>query len=70
MLLQGDRSLAAWLLAAAVVVYLLTFWLLTSVGSAWASLAYSGVVSNLGLALLGTTPPESHRARAQEATAA
>jgi hypothetical protein len=68
MLLQGDRSSAAWLLTAAVVVYILSFWLLTALGSSWASLAYSVVVTNLGLALLGAAPPEKARSRV-EATA-
>lgn len=52
MLVQGDRSPAAWLLAAAVAVYAITFWG-PSVGSHWITPAYSVVVLYFGLALLG-----------------
>lgn len=56
MLVQGDRSPAAWLLAAAVAVYAITFWG-PAVGSYWVNPAYSAVVMYFGLALLGAGRP-------------
>lgn len=53
MLVQGDRSPAAWLLTAAVAVYAISYWGLAALGSQWANPAYTGVVMNFGLALLG-----------------
>lgn len=68
MLLQGDRSPAAWLLAAATVVSILLFRGLNALGSPRASLACGGVVTDFGLALLGATAPEMDWPRRQETT--
>jgi hypothetical protein len=64
MLVQGDRSPAAWLLSAAVAVYAVSYLALAALGSPWATPAYAGVVMNFGLALLGAGQPRRapHRA--------
>ncbi len=67
MLVQGDRSPAAWLLAAAVVVYVISYLGSAALGSMWANPAYAVVVMNFGLALLGAgqlrrVPHREHRA--------
>jgi hypothetical protein len=57
MLAQGDRSPAAWLLTTAVAVHAVSYLGPAALGSPWATLAYTGVVMNLGLALLGASQP-------------
>lgn len=69
MLVQGNRSLAAWLLAIAVVVEGVLFWGLTAVGSPWASPVYAGVVVNFGLALLGADLPRRIRLQGRQSVA-
>lgn len=53
MLVQGDRSPAAWLLAAAVPMTAVTYLLPFVLGGPWAALPLGGVIVSFGLALLG-----------------
>lgn len=69
MLVQGDRSPAAWLLAAAAPVYLATLLLPFVLGSIWVALPLSGVLTNVGLALLGARVPVDAPSRAEPSVA-
>lgn len=64
MLVQGNRSPAAWLLAVAAPVHLATLLLPFVLGSIWVALPLSGVLTNVGLALLGAHATENARSRA------
>ena len=57
MLVPGDRSPATWLLAAAAPAYVATLLLPFVLGNAWVALPLSGVLTNVGLALLGARVP-------------
>lgn len=57
LLVQGDRSPAAWLLAVAVPVYVVTLLLPFVLAGPWVALPLVGILTSVGLALLGARAP-------------
>lgn len=69
MVVQGDRSPAARLLAVAAAVHLATLLLSFVLGHLWAALPLSGVLTSIGLALLGARVPAEAQARTEPSVA-
>lgn len=69
MLVQGDRSPAARLLAVAVPVYAVTLLLPFVLGGAWGALPLVGILTSVGLALLGARAPADVPARVEPSAA-